>query len=60
MGEPWVYGIEPAELGALVAKHGLVLRDDLGADSYRRRYAALGAEDLRGYAFYRIAVAHRA
>jgi len=42
LGEPW--------------RFGLALEEDLGADDYRRRYLGDDAR-LRGYAFYRIAVA---
>ena len=55
LGEPWSFGIEPTELPAFLARAGLVLREDVGADEYRVRY--LGAGDHAGYAFYRIAVA---
>jgi methyltransferase (TIGR00027 family) len=54
MREPWTQGFLPAEVGPLLREHGLLLREDLGADEYRARY--LG-EAGRGYAFYRIAVA---
>ena len=54
LGEPWKLGIEPAELGAFVGSCGLALREDIGADDYRKRY--LGAISP-GYGFYRIAVA---
>jgi methyltransferase (TIGR00027 family) len=57
MGEPWTFGIEPSELGAFVARAGLDVRADLGADEYRARYLR---GDHSGYAFYRIAVAGRA
>ena len=55
LGEPWTFGIHPDELRAFVARAGLVVRENLGADEYRRRY--LGDGDHAGYAFYRIAVA---
>jgi methyltransferase (TIGR00027 family) len=54
LGEPWTFGIDPAELPAFVAACGLALREDIGADDYRRRYLGHIA---RGYGFYRIAVA---
>lgn len=55
LGEPWTYGIEPAELPALLASHGLLLDDDLGADDYRARFRMTG-DALVGYRFYRIAI----
>jgi methyltransferase (TIGR00027 family) len=57
LGEPWTFGVHPDEIGAFVARFGLELEEDLGADEYRRRYLGESARDLRGYAFYRIAVA---
>jgi hypothetical protein len=54
LGEPWTFGLHPGAVGAFVARSGLRLCEDLGADDYRRRY--LGAA-MPGYQFYRIAVA---
>jgi methyltransferase (TIGR00027 family) len=54
LGEPWTFGLPPGAVGAFVARSGLRLCEDLGADDYRRRY--LGAE-MAGYRFYRIALA---
>jgi methyltransferase (TIGR00027 family) len=55
LGEPWNFGLRPDEVGAFIARFGLVLRENLGADEYRARL--LPAEQAGGYAFYRIAVA---
>ena len=55
MGEPWTFGLHPAAGAGFVARAGLVLREDMGADDYRRRY--MGDVAAPGYAFYRIAVA---
>jgi methyltransferase (TIGR00027 family) len=55
LGEPWTFGIDPAGLAPFVERFGLSLEVDLGADEYRTRYAWAG--DLRGYVFYRVAVA---
>lgn len=54
IGEPWTFGLLPEEVGPFVARAGLALREDIGADAYRAKY--LGATDP-GYAFYRIAIA---
>jgi methyltransferase (TIGR00027 family) len=54
LGEPWTFGLYPEAVGDFVARAGLRMREDLGADDYRRRY--LGAP-MPGYAFYRIATA---
>jgi len=55
LGEPWTFGLHPDEVAGFVARFGLALREDLGADDYRRRY--LGPGPHPGYAFYRVAVA---
>jgi O-methyltransferase involved in polyketide biosynthesis len=55
LGEPWTFGLDPAQVAAFVARFGLVLRENLGADEYRARL--LPGEHAGGYAFYRIAVA---
>ena len=36
LGEPWTFGLHPEEVGPFVARSGLALRDNLGADEYRR------------------------
>ena len=53
-GEPWTFGIDPAQLGTFLAARGLALAADVGAADYRTRY--LG-EAMRGYEFYRAALA---
>jgi methyltransferase (TIGR00027 family) len=55
LGEPWTFGLLPDEVAPFVERAGLRLRDDYGADEYRRRY--LGPGDYAGYAFYRLAIA---
>jgi methyltransferase (TIGR00027 family) len=55
LGEPWRFGLEPRDVAPFVARFGLTLEEDLGADDYRRRY--LGPRARPGYGFYRIAVA---
>ncbi len=55
LGEPWTFGLHPEAVGEFVARCGLRLREDLGANDYRRRY--LGDASFAGYAFYRIAIA---
>lgn len=57
LGEPWTFGLDPDDVGAFVARFGLALEQDLGADEYRERYFGLCPRELRGYGFYRIAVA---
>ncbi len=57
LGEPWTFGLDPAAVGEFVARFGLTLAEDLGADEYRARYLPTAMPD-RGYSFYRLAVAH--
>lgn len=54
LGEPWTAGFLPSEIAPNLRTCGLTLRQDLGAEEYRSRY--LG-QRMRGYAFYRVAVA---
>ncbi len=56
-GESWTFGIDPAGATEFLAKRGLVLERDLGAAEYRRLYFGEAARSMRGYEFYRIAVA---
>jgi methyltransferase (TIGR00027 family) len=54
LGEPWTFGLHPREVEPLLDRSGLTLREDLGADDYRRR---TGLTHAPGYAFYRLAIA---
>ena len=57
LGEPWTFGLDPAETRAYLRARGLTLVEDLGADEYRARYLAGRPDGRRGYAFYRVALA---
>jgi methyltransferase (TIGR00027 family) len=57
VGEPWTFGLLPEELESYLAERGLALLSDEGADDYRRRLLGRSPRVLRGYAFYRLAVA---
>lgn len=57
LGEPWTFGLYPDEVAPFLAQSGLELVEDLGADDYRRRYLGSASRTLRGYGFYRLAVA---
>ncbi len=57
LGEPWTFGLDPAELRGTLARHQLELHEDVGADDYRRLDGVEWGAGLRGYSFYRIAVA---
>jgi len=56
-GEKWTFGIEPTALRQFLADRGLSLETDLGASEYRERYFGEAAREMRGYEFYRIAIA---
>jgi methyltransferase (TIGR00027 family) len=56
-GERWTFGIDPAVLPDFLAQRGLALEQDVGATEYRRRYFGEAARTMRGYEFYRIALA---
>jgi O-methyltransferase involved in polyketide biosynthesis len=55
LGEPWTFGLDPEELASFVARFGLELEDDIGADDYRQIHGVSWGGGLRGYAWYRIA-----
>ena len=56
-GEKWTWGIEPSVLPEFLAQRGLSLEQDVGAAEYRHLYWKERARTMRGYEFYRIAVA---
>jgi methyltransferase (TIGR00027 family) len=56
-GEPWTFGFLPDALPQCLRSHGLLMDQDLGADDYRARYFGPEARKMRGYAFYRAALA---
>lgn len=56
-GEPWTFGIDPAELSNYLQATALALVEDMGADDYRARYRIPENSRWRGYAFYRAALA---
>jgi len=57
IGESWTFGIEPSNLPRFLAKRGLILERDLGATDYRELCFNEAAKAMRGYEFYRIALA---
>jgi methyltransferase (TIGR00027 family) len=56
-GEKWTFGIDPRELPDFLSDRGMSLERDLGASEYREIYFKEAARAMRGYEFYRIAVA---
>lgn len=57
VGEPWTFGFEPAELPGYLRARGLHLLCDVDSIAYRACYMGAEGRHLRGYEFYRIAVA---
>jgi methyltransferase (TIGR00027 family) len=55
--ERWTFGLDPSSLRGYLAQRGLVVEADFGAADYRARYFGRTADRMRGYEFYRIAVA---
>jgi methyltransferase (TIGR00027 family) len=55
--EPWTFGLNPSEVPGYLASRGLDLLEDLGATDYRTRYLRAEGQAMRGYEFYRIALA---
>jgi methyltransferase (TIGR00027 family) len=56
-GEQWTFGLDPAHLASYLTQRGLELESDVGSVAYRARYLPQGGRIMRGYEFYRIAVA---
>jgi len=55
--EPWTFGFYPEELPGYLKARGLKLVEDVGAAEYRTRYMGPGSRNIKGYEFYRIALA---
>jgi len=55
--EPWIWGMMAAELPDYLAERGFTLLEDLGADDYRARYWGERGRRMRGFSFYRVALA---
>jgi methyltransferase (TIGR00027 family) len=57
LGEPWTFGLDPAEIALLLRRNGLCLLKDLGSIEYRADYLGTSRGRLWGYEFYRAALA---
>jgi len=55
--EPWNMGLDPATLPQFLAKYNMELLYDEGAEDFRRLYFGEKALQMRGYEFYRVAMA---
>jgi hypothetical protein len=49
--------LDPAELASFLENRGLELERDIGSAEYRARYLPEVARNMRGYEFYRLAIA---
>ena len=56
-GEQWTFGLEPAHLASFLKQRGLELEQDIGSADYRARYLPQVSRIMRGYEFYRLAIA---
>jgi methyltransferase (TIGR00027 family) len=55
--ERWTFGLDPTQTSKLLSSHGLLLIDDIDSVTYRAKYMGKSGPHLRGYEFYRVAVA---
>jgi methyltransferase (TIGR00027 family) len=55
--EKWTFGFVPSALPAYLRRYGFSLMEDEGAGEYREKYLAARKSILKGYEFYRVAMA---
>jgi methyltransferase (TIGR00027 family) len=55
--EPWTFGLYPDAVPAYLKARGFELIEDIGSVEYRARYMNPNGLHMKGYEFYRIAVA---
>jgi O-methyltransferase involved in polyketide biosynthesis len=55
--ERWTFGFHPEKLAGYLCPLGLELKKDLGAAQYREEYLSERKDILKGYEFYRVALA---
>jgi len=56
-GEPWTFGFYPQELPSYLRARGIELLQDLGAIEYGALVMGATESQMKGYGFYRVAVA---
>lgn len=56
-GERWTFGLDPNKVSHYVGERGFQLIEDIGSVDYRARYLNNNRRYLRGYEFYRVALA---
>jgi methyltransferase (TIGR00027 family) len=57
IGEPWTFGLDPAEVPGYLHDRGLDLIRDVGAREYREQCMGPAARRMKGYDFYHVAIA---
>src|SRR5271170_2390690 len=57
IGEPWTFGLLPDEVSSFLSNTGLRLRQDVGSCDYRAQFMGRRGRHMKGYEFYRVAVA---
>jgi methyltransferase (TIGR00027 family) len=57
IGEPWTFGLLPEEVSVFLSDTGLRLRQDVGSCDYRAQFMGQRGRHMKGYEFYRVAVA---
>jgi methyltransferase (TIGR00027 family) len=55
--EPWTFGLYPTELASYLQARGFELIEDIGSVDYRARYMNPRGRHMKGYEFYRLALA---
>jgi methyltransferase (TIGR00027 family) len=56
-GEAWTFGLRPEELRDFLSERGFSLVTDIGSIEYRMRYMGPQGNHLKGFEFYRAALA---
>jgi len=56
-GERWTFGFDPPELKGYLGERGYRLLDNIGSIELRSRYFTASRRNVRGYEFYRVALA---
>ena len=57
VGEKWTFGLNPGELRSYLERWGLRLESDSNATQYREKHFGKRSARMKGYEFYRLAVA---
>jgi len=58
LGEPWTFGLPPHHAAGFLCERGLSLDRDLSAREYRSLCFGSLAQQMKGYEFYHVALAH--